>query len=134
MEFIKGRIVKLLIDFFENDFRRINHALEVLKYTEQIMESQEGYDYEIVIASALLHDIGIKPSEEKLGYNNGKTQEEYGPPAARDLLNRIGFPDNKTEKVCQIIGNHHSRSRYEYIELTILKKADTIVNKNENNV
>lgn len=134
MEFIKGRIVKLLIDFFENDFRRINHALEVLKYAELIMESQEGYDYDIVIASALLHDVGIKPSEEKLGYNNGKTQEEYGPPAARDLLNRIGFPDNKTEKVCQLIGNHHSRSRYEYIELTILKKADTIVNKNENNV
>ncbi len=131
MEYSKGKIAKLLVDFFETDFRRINHALEVLKHAERIMEGMTGFDHEIVVASALLHDVGIKPSEEALGYNNGRTQEEYGPPVARQLLESIGFPPEKTDRVCEIIGNHHSPSRYDYVELKILKEADRIVNKLE---
>lgn len=131
MDYCKGRIAKLLIDYFGNDFRRINHALEVLKYAEDIMEDAENCDYEVLVTSALLHDIGIKRSEELLGYNNGKTQEEYGPPIAASLLESIEFPPEKIQRVCEIIGNHHSRSRYDYIELKILKEADRIVNKNE---
>lgn len=131
MDYCKGKIVTLLTDHFENDFRRINHALEVLKYAEPIMENTPNCDYDIVIASALLHDVGIKPSEEKHGYNNGRTQEEYGPPVAEALLTKIAFPSEKIAKVCEIIGNHHSPSRYDYPELKVLKEADRIVNKME---
>ena len=131
MDHCKGRIVKGLVDYFEKDFRRITHALEVLKQAERIADDVPDCDREIVIAAALLHDVGIKPSEALLGYNNGKTQEQYGPPVAADLLDAIGFPPEKTVKVCEIIGNHHSRSRYDYIELKILKEADRIVNKQE---
>lgn len=131
MDYFKGRVTKLLVDYFGNDFRRITHALEVLKYSEKIMENTECCDYEVLVASALLHDIGIKQSEEILGYNNGKTQEEYGPPIAEKLLTSINFPSGKTTKVCEIIGNHHSPSRYDYVELKILKEADRIVNKLE---
>ena len=129
MDYCKGKIAKLLIDYFGDDFRRITHALEVLKYAEKIMESTENCDYEVILASTLLHDIGIKQSEERLGYNNGKTQEEYGPPVVQELLESIHFPRDKTRKVCEIIGNHHSRSRYDYAELKVLKEADRIVNK-----
>ncbi len=132
MDYLKGRVTKVLVDYFGEDFRRITHALEVLKYAEKILEggSEEG-DPDIVIASALLHDVGIKPSEEILGYNNGKTQEKYGPPVAEELLDAIGFPREKTAIVCAIIGNHHSPSRYEFVELKILKEADRIVNRVE---
>lgn len=131
MDYCKGKITKLMVDYFGNDFRRITHALEVMKYAEKIMENTPNCDYDIVIASALLHDVGIKPSEKKLGYNNGKTQEEYGPPIVRGLLNSIDFPNEKLIKVCEIIGNHHSPSRYDYIELKLLKEADRVVNKLE---
>lgn len=131
MDYCKGKIIKLLVDYFENDFRRITHALEVLKYAEKAAEGTEDFDYEILVASALLHDVGIKQSEEVLGYNNGATQEKYGPPVAGQLLDSIGFPPEKTIKICEIIGNHHSRSRYDYVELKILKEADRIVNKIE---
>lgn len=131
MEYYKGKITKLLVDYFGNDFRRITHALEVLKYAEKIMESTPDCDNDVVIAAALLHDVGIKPSEENFGYNNGKTQEEFGPSVADTLLKSIGFPNEKTIKVCEIIGNHHSPSRYDYPELKILKEADRIVNKLE---
>src|SRR4030066_711102 len=126
MDYCKGRITKLVVDYFGNDFRRIAHALEVLKYAERIMENTQSCDYDIVIASALLHDVGIKPSEEILGFNDGKTQEEYGPPVAEELLKSIDFPREKITKVCEIIGNHHSPSQYDYVELKILKEADTI--------
>lgn len=131
MEYIKGKVTKLLVDFFEQDFRRITHALNVLKYAEILMDPQQEYDYDIIVASALLHDVGIKSSEAELGYNDGKTQEQYGPPVAEELLRRINFPPEKIKKVSEIVGNHHSPSRYGYIELNILKEADRIVNKQE---
>ena len=131
MDYFKGRVVKLMVDYFGTDFRRITHALEVLGHAEIIMGNVEGCDYEVLVASAILHDIGIKQSEEALGYNNGKTQEEYGPPLAEKLLKSINFSPEKTGKVCRIIGNHHSPSRYDYVELKILKDADRIVNRIE---
>lgn len=128
-EQIKGRLIKALSKFFESDYRRITHAIEVLKYAEQTVENYPQADEEIVIASAILHDVGIKSSEAELGYNNGKTQEQYGPAIATTLLEENDFPAEKIEKVAQIIGNHHSASRYDYVELEILKIADRIVNK-----
>ena len=131
MNYPRAKILKLMIDYFEDDYRRIEHSLRVLYHAENIIEEYEFYDLEIVIACAILHDIGIKKSEEKLGYNTGKTQEKYGPDVAEKLLKSIAFPNEKIEVVKNIIGNHHSPSRYDYIELEILKKADLIVNRDE---
>ena len=128
--YLKAQITRLLLDHFGDDNRRIEHALEVLCEAEQLLAEPEfaDCDLEIVIASALLHDVGIKPSEEELGYNNGKTQEKYGPPIAEKLLESIYFPPAKTAIVKEIIGNHHSPSRYDYPELELLKKADRTIN------
>jgi len=131
MKYPRSRLTRLLIDYFGEDDRRIEHALHVLHHAERLSEKYPGCDMDIVIASALLHDIGIKVSEEKHGYNNGKTQEKYGPPVAEELLNSIGFSPEKIVIVKNIIGNHHSRSRYDYPELALLKEADRIVNKAE---
>ena len=131
MRYIKTEVLKLLISFFGEDSRRIEHALCVMKHAEDIARSYTHWDYDVLIAAALLHDVGIKPSEEQFGYNNGHTQEEYGPAAAGRLLREIQFPEDKIEKVCAIIGNHHSVSRYDYSELAILKKADALVNRKE---
>ncbi len=132
MEYPKAKIARILIEYFNSDNRRIEHAFAVLKESELLQARNDTvYDDEIVIAAALLHDIGIKISEEKLGYNNGKTQEEYGPPEAEELLRNINFPSKKIKIVKEIISNHHSPSKYDYPELELLKQADRIVNKNE---
>ena len=129
MKYPRARIVRLLVDYFGDDNRRIEHALRVLQQSEQIMQENDSCDPEIIIASALLHDVGIRESEEKLGYNDGNTQEKYGPAAAEKLLRSIGFSPEKIKIVKDIISNHHSPSRYDYPELKVLKEADRIVNK-----
>jgi HD superfamily phosphodiesterase len=131
MRYLRAQLVRVLVDYFGADDRRIEHALRVLHHTDVILANCPSCDPEIVVACALLHDVGIKVSEEKHGYNNGKTQEEYGPPVAEKLLNSIGFPREKIETVKNIIGNHHSQSRYDYPELMVLKEADQTANRNE---
>lgn len=126
---LKGQLVTALVGFFGEDVRRITHALDVLHESEKILEgTTSGCDRDIVVAAALLHDVGIKPAEEALGYNDGPSQERYGPPVAKSILESLGFPCDKTAIVCDIIGNHHSPSRYSYPELELLKKADRVVN------
>ena len=120
-----------MIDFFEDDDCRIDHAFQVLHHAERLMIDRDDCDEDLVIAVALLHDGGIKPSEAELGYNDGKTQEAYGPPIAEKLLKAIGFPPETIKKAMAIIGNHHSPSRVDYPELEVLKAADRIVNRNE---
>lgn len=131
MPYLKGQLIKILADFFENDYRRIQHAVNVLQHAEILMESAPPCDGDVVLAAALLHDVGIKPSERELGYNNGKTQEQYGPPIVRELLTGIGLPSEKVRMVVDIVGNHHSPSRFDYPELAILKEADRRVNRLE---
>jgi HD superfamily phosphodiesterase len=131
MKHLEAQLVRVLAEYFGPDDRRIEHALRVLHHAKRIMDEHPECDSDVIIATALLHDVGIKVSEEKHGYNNGKTQEEYGPPVADRLLNAIGFPAEKIEIVKNIIGNHHSPSRYDYPELGVLKEADQIVNRDE---
>ncbi len=132
MKHLRAKVVRVLAEHFGSDDRRIEHALRVLHHADTLMASHPACDPDIVIACALLHDVGIKASEDKHGYNDGKTQEKYGPPVAETLLNSIGFPPEKIEIVKNIIGNHHSPSRYDYPELGVLKDADQIVNRDEN--
>jgi HD superfamily phosphodiesterase len=131
MKYAKAKIARQLIGFFGEDFRRIEHALSVLRHAECIADGRADIDHDLLVAIALLHDVGIKPSEEKLGYNNGRTQEQYGPTEAEKLLQAISFPKEKIKKVSDMVGNHHSPSKYDYPELVVLKEADAIVNRLE---
>lgn len=131
MDYLRVKLIRGLFLFFGNDDRRIEHAIRVLHHAERLMPQFLPCDLEIVIAGALLHDVGIKIAEEKHGYNDGQTQEAYGPPVAGEQLRAIGFPPGKIEIVKNIIGNHHSPSRYDYPELALLKEADRIVNRDE---
>ena len=124
-------MVRAIVEYFGADDRRIEHALRVLHHADMIMAGRPSCDPDIVIACALLHDVGIKVSEDRHGHNTGTTQEEYEPPVAGELLNSTGFPHGKIEIVKNIIGNHHSPSRYDYPELALLKDADRIVNRDE---
>src|SRR5512137_2621367 len=79
-------------EYFGVDSRRIDHARRVTGYARQLLDSEPG-DTELVLATALLHDIGIPEAERKYGSCAGNLQEIEGPPMARRILSRLGYTE-----------------------------------------
>ncbi|MCE5200501.1 MAG: HD domain-containing protein [Armatimonadota bacterium] len=127
MNYLKVRLIKELIAHFGDDDRRIDHALTVTYWAERILDV-EGGDRDIVLAVGLLHDVGIKPAEAEHGYNNGKLQEQYGPPIVREIMQRIGYTQDKIDEACAIVGSHHTPTGVPGRNFPILWDADMIVN------
>ncbi|MFQ6121826.1 MAG: HD domain-containing protein [Dehalococcoidales bacterium] len=127
MNATKATLIRAMKAHFKGDAKRINHALKVTEYAEELLE-REGGDYSIVIGAALLHDIGIHAAEKKYGSTIGKYQEKEGPPIARRILTRLGFEQNQIEEICEIIAHHHSPGKINTRNFKILYDADWLVN------
>ena len=84
-----------MIEYYAGDSRRVHHFLKVHSFAKLIaeMEGMEPDEMQVLEIAALAHDIGIKNAELKYGYNNGKLQEQEGPPEARRLLREAGAED-----------------------------------------
>lgn len=118
---------------FGADARRINHALKVLGFAEQIMDG-EGVDRtvrHIVTITAVLHDVGIKIAEEKYNSSAGPHQEKEGPPVAREIMKRANEDEAVIERVCYIIGGHHTPGKNDGLDFQIIWEADLLVNIEE---
>lgn len=127
MQYLRVKLLKSLISHFGEDDRRIDHALRVTAWAEKIRETEPGDD-EIVLAVGMLHDVGITEAEKRDGVSTGKLQEKYGPEIARGILNNIGFPPQKIEEVCAIVGKHHTPNGVDSPNFRILWDADMLVN------
>lgn len=125
-----SHILNSMIDYFGTDIRRISHALKVYGFACAIMKDEklESREALVVELSAVLHDIGIPESERKFNSAAGKYQELEGPPVARDLLSEAGIDSGISERVCHIVGNHHSYGKIDGIDFQILVEADFLVN------
>ena len=130
----KAELLKAMEDYFEKDTRRIEHAKKVTYYAEEISKKEKG-DHDVVIAAAILHDIGIHAAEKKYGSTAGHHQEKEGPPIARHILEQIGavpggngIDRDKIDEICAIIGNHHSPGKINSLNFKIVYDADWLVN------
>jgi HD superfamily phosphodiesterase len=129
-------ILKLMITYFGNDVRRINHALKVYTFSKNIgiLEGLEEEKQLILEIAAILHDIGIKISEVKYGSSAGKYQELEGPAVAMELLEDISLSEEVKKRVCYLVGNHHSYDKVDGLDFQILIEADFLVNIYEDNM
>lgn len=114
-------------EYFGNDARRIDHALRVTSFACRLMEDEPA-DPELVVATALLHDIGIREAERKYNSSAGNLQEIEGPPVAREILARLGYADSFINEVCAIIASHHSPGEVDSDNFRIIWDADWLVN------
>lgn len=114
-------------DYFGADQRRIDHALRVTGFAEQILKHEKG-DRLVVIAAALLHDIGIREAERKYGSSAGDLQEREGPPVAREILTGLAFDVAVIDEVCAIIASHHSLGEVDTDNFRVIWDADWLVN------
>ena len=125
-----------MIDYNNGDPKRIQHTTKVHAYASMIGRI-EGLDEEtlfILESAALVHDIGIRASEQKYGHQNGKLQEQEGPAVAREMLTRIGgYSERQIERICWLVGHHHTYHVCEELDYQILIEADFIVNLYEDN-
>jgi HD superfamily phosphodiesterase len=113
------RLRGALAETFGDDARRIAHAHKVLEYARMIRD-REGGDEAVVVAAALLHDVGITIAEERHGSSAGPHQERYGPPLAREIMEKLGMAPMDVDHVCDIIADHHSGKRMDTPEFRIL--------------
>jgi HD superfamily phosphodiesterase len=125
-----AKVLLSMIQYFGTDVRRISHALKVYGFASTICrnENLDQHTIEVIEIAAILHDIGIPESEKKYGSCIGKYQELEGPPIARDILEKLEIKPETIERVCYLIGNHHTYTKIDGIDFQILVEADFLVN------
>jgi len=121
------KVEQAMKEYFGADQRRIDHALRVTGFAGEILAHEPGVR-EVVIAAALLHDIGIREAERKHGSSAGNLQELEGPPVAREILSSLGYDEVLIGEVCSIIASHHSPGEVETDNFRIIWDADWLVN------
>ncbi|MDF2586560.1 MAG: metal dependent phosphohydrolase [Anaerocolumna sp.] len=131
-----GDVIQAMIEYYSGDIKRINHFLKVYGFAKVIGEA-EGIEcniQELLEVAALVHDIGIKISEEKYNSSSGYYQQIEGPEIAKDMLQRLGYEKEFIERVCYLIAHHHTYHNIDGIDSQILVEADFIVNIYEDNM
>ena len=119
-----------MIAFFSGDPKRIQHFMKVHSFA-RIIGTKEGLDETslfILEAAAYTHDIGIRPAEEKYGRCDGKLQEQEGPIVAQRMLSDVGIENYLIDRICYLIGHHHTYDNIEGLDYQILVEADFLVN------
>ena len=127
---LTGKVIDAMIEYFCTDLRRINHFLKVFSFAKTIGEGEklDADSQNLVEVSAIVHDIGIKQSELKYNSSAGKYQEIEGPAEAEKLLSNLGYDKDFIEKVCYLVGHHHTYSQIDSTPYQILVEADFLVN------
>jgi len=134
---INEELIIRMTEFNSGDPKRIQHFLKVFEFAHVIGVSErlDADSLRILDMAAIMHDIGIRPSEEKYGRCNGKLQELEGPSYAREMLSK--FPEVseiETERICYLIAHHHTYDVVDGIDYRILLEADFLVNAFEDNI
>ena len=109
---------------------RIHHFVKMHSFARQI-GWHEGLDEDTQFTlevAALTHDIGIKKCLEQTGACPGNLQERLGPPETEPMLRSLGLPESVIERVCFLIGHHHTTAGVDAIDWRIILEADYLVN------
>ena len=128
-----GEVINAMILYYEKDARRIQHFLKVYAFAKAIGEQEQLSEnlQEILEVAAVVHDIGIKVSEQKYQSSAGNYQQLEGPPVARKMLEELGYATEFIDRVCYLIAHHHTYKNMDGMDYQILVEADFLVNISE---
>ena len=132
----KSVLINEMIKYYASDVRRINHFMKVYSFAKTIgeMEKVDCLNQEVLEIVAIVHDIGIKLSEQKYNSSLGKYQQIEGPALAKELLEKLDFEDTIISRVCFIVGHHHTYTAIDGIDFQILVEADFLINIYEDEI
>lgn len=125
----KEKIIGEMKKVFEEIPLGVEHTLKVLQNAEEIMKGENVGEEEkrLISIVAILHDIGAVEALRKYGSIAGLYQEKEGPAVAREILNKVGYTEN-IDRICFIIGNHHTPSKIDGKDFQIQWEADLLEN------
>ena len=131
---LNEQLILKMTEFDKGDAKRIQHFIKVYEYAHLIgtLEGLDAKTQKILDIASILHDIGIHPAEAKYGRCDGKIQEQEGPFYARKMLE--DFPEiteEEIDRVCYLIGHHHTYTNVDGEDYRILLEADFLVNAYE---
>lgn len=134
MTMLNEELIIEMVKFDCGDPKRIQHFTKVYEYAHTIgaLEKLDAETLKILEIASIMHDIGIRPSEEKYGRCDGKLQEQEGPAYAHEMMK--SFPEispEEAERVCFLIGHHHTYVDVDGLDWQILLEADFLVNAYE---
>lgn len=118
------RIESFMLKNMDNTVHNSLHVYRVLNYAIQITDAIENVDTEVVIISALLHDIG-RVDEMK---NPSLCHAEVGSEKAKNFLIGNGYGEEKADHIANCILTHRYKKSREpqTIEAKIIFDADKL--------
>lgn len=125
-----GSVITAMIETLQGNLHEIEHMLKVYGYAKAIGEEEnlDAATQRTLEIAAVVHDIGIPFAMEKYGNDAGPYQEELGPGAARPLLEKLGCDGATIDRVCYLVGHHHTTTNVDGLDYRILLEADFLVN------
>ena len=132
---MNDELIMEMIHYYTGDPQQIQHFLKVMTFSDLIAKEEKMSEKErfILEAAAIVHDIGIKKSKEIYGDSLGKHQEELGPDIANNMLRKLNYDLDIIERVCYLVGHHHTYDHIQRLDYQILVEADFLVNLYEDN-
>ncbi|WP_243661583.1 HD domain-containing protein [Miniphocaeibacter halophilus] len=117
-------IEEFMLKFMDDSAHDIEHVYRVLNYSKIIASKYQNADKRIVIASALLHDIGRKVQFK----NPEKCHAKEGGEIAYAFLKKIGWNERDCQHVKECIVSHRYRTKNKpvTIEAKIIFDADKL--------
>ncbi len=129
-DLLKDRVAVEMKRYFKTDFKRIGHAGRVARHAEAIGKAAQG-NMAVILTAAYLHDIGWIEAERKHGDAAAAHHASEGPPAAREILERLGAQPDLIEEVCEIIAHHHDPQAVSSLNFKVVCDADLVESMEE---
>ncbi len=131
-EKLKAKYIDKMIGFYGSQLHDVEHFLRVWSYAK-VIGVEEGLDeatQDTLELAAIVHDIACPLCREKYGNTNGKYQEREGERLAREFYSDLEDKE-KLERICFLVGHHHTFRDISGMDYQILVEADFLVNASE---
>ncbi len=120
---LKDKVAVEVKRYFKTDFKRISFATKIARFAEKIGKATEGANLALILCSSYLHNIGYTEAAKHTAEVNREHLQQYGPPIARDILEKLGANPELTNQVCTIIGNPSQELTRSSLDYAIVEDA-----------
>ncbi len=131
-----AKAIEKMIVFYEGSVHDIEHFLKVWGYAKTIgeLENLEETTQQTLELAAIAHDIACPLCRKKYGSTAGPYQEKEGVPLTEEFYREFALPSGQLERICYLVGHHHTFKGITGLDYQILVEADFLVNATESHM